>query len=373
MILVHITSTAKQGGGPSHVLSLLQLLDSRYIDQYALFPPNERFSRTLAKYAKQSYDFPNSPLMFILLLLKIRSLVKANTEVVFHSHGPAAGLLGKIFRLFFTCKHIYTPHGVQFTSYGFLKKNLYILYEFFSAFLIDMVIYISHSEKSILESHIGSLYHIPSVVIENTVNPNKIIFFKPEDIPINSSTQSSSTRQTVAMIGRICKQKNSILIFDICLLMPHVNFVYVGDAGDQYPEFISRLNSLNLANLKYLPNIENLKNFYSKIDLLFAPSVHEGLPYVVLESLCNYIPVVLSKIPAFLDLCEKFDSPLLNYPKNTHGLLTTADDYANCINSVLSSSRYAMATHSCSIELVEHYSRAERWSISYLDCYSSVT
>ena len=73
---------------------------------------------------------------------------------------------------------------------------------------------------------------------------------------------------------------------------------------------------------------------------------------------------MLSKIPAFIDLRDAFNSPLINYPEDSYGFPITHFDYANCIASVLSKSRYSMASHSSSLDLVEHYSNAQRWSIS---------
>ena len=93
------------------MLSLLQLLDSNFIDQYALFPSNQRFSVNLAKYAKQSYYFPNSPLMVFLLFIRMKSVFKLDKEVVFHSHGPAAGLLGRCLD-YFSPVSIYILHMV---------------------------------------------------------------------------------------------------------------------------------------------------------------------------------------------------------------------------------------------------------------------
>ena len=370
MIVIHITSSAKQGGGPSHVLSLLELIESPFINQYAIFPSNERFSHILGNLAQQSYDFPTSLFSFISLFIRLRSVANCNKKILFHSHGPAAGLLGKAFKVFFKCTHVYTPHGVQFTNYGYLKQKLYLFYESVTAHLIDQIIYISYSEKSTLSSHIASLASLRSIVIENVVNPSKIVYYNAEDISTKFSHLSPCRRPTVAMIGRITNQKNSLIIFDICLLMPDIDFVYVGDCGDQYSEFMFKLNSFNLPNLSYFANVDNLKSFYSEIDLLLAPSKHEGLPYVVLEAVCNYIPVVLSPIQPFLDLMSKYDSPLLNFPTNSSGMSIKPLDYANCIRSALTRSRYTMASHLNSKNLLTTI-QVPSLSNSYIDTYCS--
>ena len=128
----------------------------------------------------------------------------------------------------------------------------------------------------------------------------------------------------------------------------------------------SILNSSKLPNLTYIPNIQDLKTLYAELNLLFSPSLHEGLPYVVLEAICNYIPVVLSPIPPFTDLYKRYKSPLINFPIACNDHYPSVHDYVDCIESVLSASRYDMACDLNSTNLISHFSSSKRWSDMYI-------
>ena len=371
VIVIHFTSTARQGGGPNHLLSLLQLIENNSIQQFAIFPFHQQFSKNLSLYSSKFFEYPTSFLKLISLIFRLRTLSLSNCSILLHSHGPASALIAKVFKLFLSCKHIYTPHGVQFQEYYFLKKIIYILYESFTTSIIDKIIFISSSEQWTLCSHIKRFTSIPAETIENTVNPNKLVFQSLDSFKKSSGSQQQVKRAQVGMIGRITNQKNSLIIFDVARLLPHVDFIYVGDGGDQRTNFLSILNSSKLPNLTYIPNIQDLKTLYAELNLLFSPSLHEGLPYVVLEAICNYIPVVLSPIPPFTDLYKRYKSPLINFPIACNDHYPSVHDYVDCIESVLSASRYDMACDLNSTNLISHFSSSKRWSDMYVNSYFS--
>lgn len=369
MLVVHISSTARQGGGPYHILSLLTQVSYPNLFSAVIIPDNERLSYSLYHSASYSYPFPKSIRSTFSLFFFLRAKHREHSPVKIHSHGPGACLLGKLLKFLFGFHHIYTPHGIQISSYSALKHLIYILYEHLTSFLIDQIIYISHTESQYYFSKY-LFTRIPFSTIENVVNPSKI-FQQANQTDLSPIHSHKSATPLVGMIGRLCAQKNSPFIFTLCAALPEVDFVYVGEGGDLESHFLSCLHERSYPNLTYIPNVTNIASIYRDIDLLVAPSSHEGLPYVVIEALCNYIPVVCSSIPPFEDLYLRFPSPLIHIVGNTSTspLFINSSDFISAILKLLSIPRESLVSDSLSQELVRYYSDSSLWASRYTTEY----
>ena len=363
--MIHVTSSAQQGGGAWHIISLASASTNSFYDTTIVVPKSQPLTQTLTSSAPLLQYFPFSLPDYFSLLFAVACIAKCYKKVIVHSHGPAAAFVVKFIKLFFPrIAHVYTPHGVQFTFYSYWKNSLYKVYELITRCFIDGIIYISDHEARTFSDY-GLLTNKDSVVIDNLVNPKKIALggrvARSPDAPLR-----------LGMIARICRQKQSPLIFDLCSLLPSVHFVYVGQRGDLESEFLKMLSCSCPTNLVYLPSVNDMASFYASLDGILMPSVHEGLPYVFLEAVCNHIPIFCSPIPPFTCIYDKYPSPLINIvmPSNNRAFPAAAD-FSGAINSFYKSCSdvRSLSGDPSSLQLISRYSDIVSWARSYDDAY----
>jgi len=80
-----------------------------------------------------------------------------------------------------------------------------------------------------------------------------------------------------------------------------VYLLMVGD-GPLRDEFVRKAASLGLSDRVRLPgNVRDVLRYYSAMDMLFFPSIYEGIPMTLVEAQAAGLPVVCSKIEANLE------------------------------------------------------------------------
>jgi asparagine synthase (glutamine-hydrolysing) len=118
----------------------------------------------------------------------------------------------------------------------------------------------------------------------------------------------------------------------------HVKVVITGDGGDE---------------LLYSPH-----EIWKQVDLLLAPSLHEGMPNAVLEALANGIPVLTSDIPGHrIILPAAFCLPLSEAKRWRQKLCELMHDTSRCLSTMHDiqmqfASRLRFAWHARVVDLI---------------------
>lgn len=109
-----------------------------------------------------------------------------------------------------------------------------------------------------------------------------------------------SDRFVVGTAGVLDARKNVGFLLDAFagddLRRSNIDLIIAGDGPDK-SKLEQRARDLNLSNVKFLGWVQDIKLFLSQIDLLIHPSLHEGMPNVVMEALSVDIPVLASDTP----------------------------------------------------------------------------
>jgi len=106
-------------------------------------------------------------------------------------------------------------------------------------------------------------------------------------------------KKTILYVGALTERKNvTSLVESLCYLPKHYHLRLIGRG---FPSYIDRIKDIALKNnfeerLELLGYIENnlLPKYYKEADIFVIPSLYEGLPKVVLESLASGVPVLAS-------------------------------------------------------------------------------
>ncbi|RDH83771.1 MAG: hypothetical protein DIZ80_06435 [endosymbiont of Galathealinum brachiosum] len=156
-------------------------------------------------------------------------------------------------------------------------------------------------------------------VILNGVDVNK---FKLLDSDINRKKLNlDKSSKIILYVGRLSFEKSIDSLINAFHKIHHTNIelllVIIGD-GPELGFLHEIVESLGLNKVvKFIGKVshDEINSWFSSADIFCLPSLREGCPNVVLESLSSGCPVVASDVGALPDLITK-DSGLLFEPKN---------------------------------------------------------
>jgi len=140
--------------------------------------------------------------------------------------------------------------------------------------------------------------------------------------------------QIVINVARFTQQKNHRTIVETTRLV-HENFgnirlLLVGD-GELYNEITGLINLYGLQDICVMPGVrKDIPRLLLASDVFFFPSLWEGLPGALLESLAAGLPVVASDIPPIKEIAEYFPfsismAPPYDAEKHAEHILTALD------------------------------------------------
>lgn len=269
---------------------------------------------------------------------------KINPHYV-HLHSSVAGCIGRIVLPCNDIKVFYTPHGFSFlmNDAGFLNKISYWSIEYLLSKTKSRIIACSSGEYS----HAVKLSS-KSCFVNNGVDVFELNKFVQEGCNINL--------KQVCISGRISYQKNPDLFNDIALLLPDVQFVWIGDG-----ELKTKLTARNITVTGWISK-EKALNLVAQSNFFILPSFWEGLSISLLEAM------FMGKVCIVSDI-DGNRSVIIN---GVNGFIcSSASDFAAKIRSIIDlndnsiiNSLKSQASH----DVVESYSltlMAEKYSHIY--------
>ncbi|MDB7773256.1 glycosyltransferase [Lactiplantibacillus plantarum] len=140
--------------------------------------------------------------------------------------------------------------------------------------------------------------------IPNIIDYNKFIFSEHNREYIRNFLGVSSSEVLIGLIGRISKQKNqkyAMRILNKLFKMGGTNYkiVFIGDDDSNNNCRISSLKGLSKkyslsSQVIFTGMVSNTSKYYSALDLLWIPSLYEGLPTVGVEAQANGLHILAS-------------------------------------------------------------------------------
>ena len=138
-----ISSSAKTGGGPSHIFLLKKILKDEF-DFYLAMPKSGNLSKG---FDRRKYLEIAERKILIQDIIRLVLFSKKNSINIIHAHGKGAGLIARIIKIFLNKPLIYTFHGIHTICLNRFKKYFYIIYENLTGWLDDEKVFVSLSEK----------------------------------------------------------------------------------------------------------------------------------------------------------------------------------------------------------------------------------
>lgn len=238
--------------------------------------------------------------------------IRYNRPEIMHSHfAVPSGALAWMLSIITKTPYILTAHlgdvpgGVPEKTdkwFRWLKPFTHFIWK-----RAKRVIAVSQYTRSLALTH----YLVPIQVIPNGVD---VLQKNSPEIKINKPTQ-------IVFAGRMVSQKNPLFIIKVLAQLKdldwHCTMLGDGPLFNSVKDEIAKNNLQTRFTLSGWVTPEDVVNQFSTSDILFMPSLSEGLPVTGVQALANGLAFVVSDIGGFADLVDENQNGFLIDAQNT--------------------------------------------------------
>jgi glycosyltransferase involved in cell wall biosynthesis len=248
-------------------------------------------------------------------VFKIMRILSRYQVDIMHVHGYKAMILGGMAAAMLKVRIIKTEHGrlEPFKGLGHLKMSLNLyLDRLFSKHLLDGIVFVS---KDIQYFFSKSYLKIKQYVVYNGI--------EPIEVDETKSIEIDNGYFKLGVIGRISEVKGHMFLLKAMRRLKHLENIrlYVFGEGPLEKECKDYCSNNGLSDRVYFMGFKrNIEDYLSRLDLLVMPSLHEGLPYTLLEAMYLKIPVVASGVGGIKEVIDDGHDGILVPPQNEMAL-----------------------------------------------------
>jgi glycosyltransferase involved in cell wall biosynthesis len=258
---------------------------------------------------------------FLKLFSALKSLwiiCSQNSFDIIHSHFQMGTVSGMILKLMGKTKCVIrSVHLVSEIGYDFYGKVLYHLFiKWLFPLYLDAEVAVSTAAFESLRLNPGRKFSKNYL----TMIHNAISF------PTTPSSKKLFEKETfiIGSASRLTKQKGLVYLIQaaklVCMDYPQIRFEIVGE-GELRDELEKIVVDLGISdNVLFYGTHQNIYQFLENIDLLVLPSLWEGLPTIVLESMAAGTPIIATDIPGTNELIENHKNGWLVPPQDAKAL-----------------------------------------------------
>ncbi len=249
-----------------------------------------------------------------LPLKLIRTFRKHKINLV-HTHGYKSNILAGMAARSCGIKIVKTEHGRQEPSRGFSGRRMSFnlkLDRFITGLFVDEVVYVSKD----IQSFYQMIYRKP----RQTVIYNGI---KPIALSEDRSACLDRAFMNIGIVGRIAEVKGHIHLINAVKRLPDLDRLRVlvfgeGPLKETLQDYCEK-NGLS-DRIFFLGFKDNIHEYISQLDLFIMPSLHEGLPYALLEAMFLRVPVIASNVGGIKEILENNVDSILIEPSNPESM-----------------------------------------------------
>ncbi len=254
---------------------------------------------------------------------RLRGLLREHRINVLHVHGYRASVVGCLAARHLGIRIVKTEHGQiepfagwrAVLSHGRLIANT-LLERLANRCTLDAQVFVSID----IQQRLRLPARIPQRVIYNGIDPPSL---RTDAMPARRSR--SDTAFEVGIVGRIDKVKgHEVLLRAVTLLrnLPRLR-VHVYGTGPLEAYCRQMAADAKLSGMMRFHGFDPaIHERMASLDLLVMPSLHEGLPYVLLEAMSLRVPIIASRVGGLREVLEDGSGMLV--PPDDPGALAVA-------------------------------------------------
>ena len=265
-----------------------------------------------------------------LSLWKLRRLLRRWPCDVLHLHSAKAGFLGRLAARGLGCVStvIYSPHAFPFLQRVARPiRRTYELLERALAPYTDLVLAVSPAEGR-LAMETGLFPEHQIVVLPNALDVPQL----DRQTGVLAPIPEPEAGRTLVLLGELRAQKDPYTFLEATRRLRErripARFAVParGCELDRVRRYLHRHRLESVVDL--IPAESSFTALHQRTDIGVLPSLWEGLPYTILETLALRRPVIASSLPVFEDLLSSLDPRLLFPPGGRRALADTMELWA---------------------------------------------
>lgn len=312
MKILHINTELTWRGGERQIALLVKYTPVQHV--VACLPKGELHTRLSPDH--KVIDLNPSHGLDVRAALKLKKVCDAHAIDLIHCHTPKAHTLAVMSRLLGCNRPILCTKRTSFK----IGNNFFSKYKYRK---VDQVVCLTEGAKQQLLKQLPDLKVdvIPSA-IEQTQQVNRGM--------ISNHLPETQNLIKVGYVAALTAEKNPEVFIDTArkVLTKHadVHFLWIGDGRlltaikqqvSEDPVLRDRIS---------FPGFQKMiQPWIADLDLLFFPSLAEGMGTTLLDAMQHQVPIVASNIPGINNILKNEESGLLGDPQDAHGFAESID------------------------------------------------
>lgn len=302
--------------------------------KYLIRLPGFEWSVILFNEGKLADELRKLPVLFTVIPEKDHSpitiayrLAKMFHQIgpdIVHTHKYKDSILGSIVARCMGVPHVVrVVHGMPepFRGLKNLKMAGYTLADrFVTSRLIDRVVAVS----SDIEKVLAQTYGADRVVCVHNGIDLEAVHVTMQRSEKRKEWQIDDTTVLIGTVGRLVPVKGHAILLEALRILRNLNqnvtLIFVGD-GPLRGHLEAEVKRLGLKqSVRFAGHQEQSYDFINMMDIFVLPSLHEGIPMVLLEALALKRPIIASRVGGIPEVVSHGQSGMLVSPANADEL-----------------------------------------------------
>ncbi len=249
---------------------------------------------------------------------QLAQLFKRHNIHVVHVHGYKATVFCTLARQWFTFAMIKTEHGLpEPTSAGPIRMLRDRLYHYFDSSATRT----AHATVCYVTEDLRTYYRHAHSGLRAIVIPNGVAAMDQHQFP--RPPEMRDDRFNLVIVGRLDTVKGHHLAIEAVAVgsVPQDIHLYIVGLGPCEAVLRALAKSRGVENrVHFLGFRRNVYDYLAHCNLLLMPSLHEGLPYTLLEAMALGIPVVAARVGGLAEVVQDESTGLLVPSQDTKAL-----------------------------------------------------
>ncbi len=317
--VLHLRSSTGNGGGPEKtILNSPLYIDQRKFQMEIVYLKKRddqdfRIAKRAQELGLENFDVVEEGSHFDpQAMSQIRDLINRLGVDILHTHDYKSDWWGWLLRKTRpNIRLITTVHG--WGVMNSLRERIYYQVGKLPLYFFDRIIAVN-------EEIIRSLWRIgvrkkKMVLIRNAIDSN--IYCR------RAPTGNDGEGLNIGYIGRLSKEKrleDLILAFSKLSKEKKIGKLLIAGEGPEFGAVRSEVAKRNLSNRVHFLGYSDTKSFFTQVDIFVNPSLKEGLPNTILESMAMGTVVIATSVGGVADLVKHGQTGFIIPTKSPDGI-----------------------------------------------------